>query len=655
MPPLNLFSRTFLAIAITQAVSIPTQAATIEVNSALDNGDGANCTLREAIVSINDQSLQTGCANTGSPFGSNDIINIDSASLTSPSMTSATITLGGTQLEIDPGRNVRLYGFGEDLLTISANNNSRVFYVDSATLSIRSLTISQGSSNAFGGGLLAENVSNVSLLYSTISSSSADTGGAVAALSSSYISLYDTTVSNNSAQNAGGLASVGSSILYVRNSTIEHNSATFNGGGVGANLSGKIYVTFSSVSNNSASGSGGGFQIQSPNSSLTLLGTIVSNNTATNNVGGGIRVFEGTLSTDSSTTITGNIAKDGGGISAFGNSINLNNSTVTNNSATGVGSGKGAGIYLNSTNATITDTTISGNSGYYGGGLRVDSSSSLNLTGSTVSTNSAYYGGGIQILASSSVSVYNSSISNNTGNYGAGINIRTASINVHNSLVSNNSTTVGSGGGIRARLSSFVELTNSTVSNNSALIDGAGIYVTSSTVSLNNSTVSRNSAANAGSGIWSSPNASLHLSNTVIASNLAATGSELNTSGAIITSNNSNLIGVQHFTNAQAYVGFTPGPGDITATSDGNSPTPAGSILTTNLGVHGGPTLVHALVAGSPAINKANGADCPRDDQRGKIRDTTFFVNIIAGNGNVIVADLGGNCDIGAVEFSDGD
>ena len=50
---------------------------------------------------------------------------------------------------------------------------------------------------------------------------------------------------------------------------------------------------------------------------------------------------------------------------------------------------------------------------------------------------------------------------------------------------------------------------------------------------------------------------------------------------------------------------------------------------------NGGPTLTHALLAGSPAINAGRIANCPTTDQRGENHDA--------------------NCDIGAYEFIEED
>jgi len=38
------------------------------------------------------------------------------------------------------------------------------------------------------------------------------------------------------------------------------------------------------------------------------------------------------------------------------------------------------------------------------------------------------------------------------------------------------------------------------------------------------------------------------------------------------------------------------------------------------LASNGGPTKTHALLAGSPALDAASGADCPAKDQRGVVR-----------------------------------
>jgi hypothetical protein len=81
--------------------------------------------------------------------------------------------------------------------------------------------------------------------------------------------------------------------------------------------------------------------------------------------------------------------------------------------------------------------------------------------------------------------------------------------------------------------------------------------------------------------------------------------------------------------------GFTPGPTDIVPT------VPLSAILNPTLADNGGPTLTHALVSGSPAIDAvATGCPPPDTDQRGFLRPA---------EGDSIP---GARCDIGAFEFN---
>lgn len=59
MPPLNTFSKTTIALALSQAVALPLYAATITVNSTSDTPAANICTLRSAINAANtDEAAQ---------------------------------------------------------------------------------------------------------------------------------------------------------------------------------------------------------------------------------------------------------------------------------------------------------------------------------------------------------------------------------------------------------------------------------------------------------------------------------------------------------------------------------------------------------------------------------------------------------------------
>ena len=284
---------------------------------------------------------------------------------------------------------------------------------------------------------------------------------------------------------------------------------------------------------------------------------------------------------------------------------------------------------------TIQDGFSAGN----GGGIQ--NLGSLAITNSTVSLNeSQALGGGI--FNAGELVIRNSTLSENTASAGAAIqnDAAPATLLVENSTIVNNSAS-DLGGAIRN--SSEATIINSTISDNTASTGGAIFADSSNTTRIVNSTITGNSATSAGGALTVTGGVS-DLRNTIISGNSAATAEEIRASGGTINADAHNLFGDSSETNLQAFVGFTPGPTDITATSDGMDPTALANILDTTLADNGGPTLTHALVTGSPAIDAGDKALAVDDqsnpllfDQRG-----TGFQRIVHGT-----------VDIGAFEVQD--
>jgi hypothetical protein len=293
--------------------------------------------------------------------------------------------------------------------------------------------------------------------------------------------------------------------------------------------------------------------------------------------------------------------------------------TVSGNSA-----GAGAGIY-NSGTLTLTDCTVSGNSADegVGGGIYNSSEGIVMLTNCTVSGNSAilqfggFYNDGTLTLTNCTVSG-NSAILQFGGFYNGG------TLTLTNCTVSGNSADEGAGGGIGN--GGTLTLTNCTVSGNSADL-GGGIY-NSGTLTLTHCTVSGNSASNLAGGIVNG--GTLTLIRNIIAGNSAPIAAEIFNVATINAAAN-NLLGHSGLTDEGAFFGFGPGASDVNGTSDGIN-TPLASILDPILADNGGPTLTHALVEGSPAIDIAS--EGPETDQRGVARPQ------------------GSGFDAGAVEFA---
>jgi len=323
------FKRTCLAVAVSHAMMAPIQAATITVDSNLD--DGTNCTLRNAIESINTAGLQGGCVASGT-FGTNDTINFDLAD--------PTIVLTNGQLEIAPTTDVSING-GASRVTIDANKNSRVFDVDNAVLTLNSMIVTQGlapiSSNGFRN-----------LSY----------GGGIAAKQNSTINVNDSLITNNQAQGSNGNG--GGIMVYYSTANINNSSITGNSAAQGAGI--RVYgidavITNTTVMNNSASERGGG---------LFLKGTDlhIDRSSILSNSGGGI-ALENLYNTHiSNTTVSGNSSDfigAGGiyfGIKYFDNtSVSLTNSTITNNSSS-ISTG---GVRVASIATNLSNNLISGN------------------------------------------------------------------------------------------------------------------------------------------------------------------------------------------------------------------------------------------------------------------------------------------------------
>ncbi len=187
-----------------------------------------------------------------------------------------------------------------------------------------------------------------------------------------------------------------------------------------------------------------------------------------------------------------------------------------------------------------------------------------------------------------------------------------------NSAIYNNS--AQNGGAVATVSGSVTNLTNVTVSGNSASQFGGGIY-NGATVTATNCTITNNSAVQFGGGVITFNNTNFNIRNTIIAGNSASLTPDANGN---FTSNGYNLVG-----NASGANGFTA-TGDQTGINAMLAP----------LGNNGGKTLTHALLTGSPAIDKGNSFGVIAD-QRGFTRPIDLpsanFPNVSGGDG----ADIG--------------
>ncbi|WP_254446759.1 choice-of-anchor Q domain-containing protein [Dolichospermum sp. UHCC 0259] len=309
------------------------------------------------------------------------------------------------------------------------------------------------------------------------------------------------------------------------------------------------------------------------------------------------------------------------------NYLNLSNIVVTGGSTN-----DGGGIYINpNAIALLFNTTVRNNySSYQGGGIYNDGV--LTLVNSTVADNKVdgFYHGGGGIYNGGQAILLGTTIKNNTADSGGGIQ-SSGTLTISNSTIYNN-TSQGFGGGIYH--SGTTSLINSTVSGNQADYSG-GIYASDGILNIFNSTITQNAADETYSfyvGGIDNRRASFNLKNSIVAGNI---GGSPDLEGNI-NGNNNNLIG--NLSGASGTVG--------TGTDIVNVNPKLGPLQDNGNGI-----FTHALLSGSPAINKGNNALVLTDvfdiDFDGNNTETIPFDN--RGSGHTRIS--GGTVDIGAFEF----
>jgi hypothetical protein len=290
----------------------------------------------------------------------------------------------------------------------------------------------------------------------------------------------------------------------------------------------------------------------------------------------------------------------------------------------------------------------------------------LSITRSTVSANVASVdGGGAWVRADDgvSVSLTASTISGNrTGIKGGGIYINSTNggtAEVRDSTISGN-TAGADGGGVYTRTTAGGTSTikQSTVSGNSANWRGGGVFTYSvgadfatisyATITANKADADANNPViETGGGVFTAGTGILKLEQTIVAANIdpANHAADLKVGGGTLQTKY-NLFGTNGGT------GLAPAP---IATPDANGNIVGGAGAATikpglgPLANNGGPTLTHALLVTSPAVNKGNPTYTPGSvllgvplyDQRGEP-----FGRVQSGPGAFRI-------DIGAFELSD--
>jgi hypothetical protein len=322
------------------------------------------------------------------------------------------------------------------------------------------------------------------------------------------------------------------------------------------------------------------------------------------------------------------------GIWNEGGTLTVSNCVVSGNS--------GAGIYSHYRMLTVVHCNVSGNSyGIYSDHSEASVTNCIvgrNEYGGVFNNGTA--GGPNDQILGGSLTIAGSVINDNSG---PGVDNNAGGVTIIDTTISGNSAgqTEGQsdvGGGVHTylgggKIPGNLTVINSTISGNFALSDGGGIDCGYSGLTIINSTISGNSAGAYGGGVVSG-SFGMMIVNTTVSGNSAPAcggvcgGAEIgntilngNESGNIdgaVTSHGYNI-------SSDDGGGLLTGPGDQINTDPLLGP----------LRDHGGPTLTHMPMRGSPAIDAGDPNTPPHDhDQRG-----ACFLRV-----------FGGRIDIGSVE-----
>lgn len=385
------------------------QADTYTVTSTNDPG-----AVDEGCVAVGASGTQWSCPTLREALTATNLHNASHiADTIDLSTLSGTITLSSGELPVKNGNPLTIRGPGASTLSVSGNGKSRVFNISSpkgTAITISGLTITNGSGSGNGGAILNEqsslfgssltladdvvsgsktvghgggvfSVGPLTITGSTISGDTAGTdsngyGGGVYAKDG--LNVGQSIVTGNQAYAGGGIALKTKYKTTITNSVISSNNAAYGGGlWTGTNYSASsspdnsVTIQNTTVSGNTATAQGGGVEIgsdRSPNAPVTIAASTISGNSVTgkssdNPLGGGLSIYSQIANPIDviDSTISGNTAPDGGGVSVgypgrsvidpgSKGSIAFDNSTIALNTA----SAHGGGIFLAEYSPAVT-------------------------------------------------------------------------------------------------------------------------------------------------------------------------------------------------------------------------------------------------------------------------------------------------------------
>lgn len=295
-----------------RGAGFPRIADTIVDKGAFEDQSGNTSLIVTKNANSNDLVCDTDCSLREAVHQAG--LNFGTDTITFAANVFGNVSTGGNEILIQ-NQSVNIVGYpnlNAETLRITGGNANRIFRLSNATAALSGMALTNGDAGAgFGGAILAENNSNLTLDKMIIRNNFATAYGAIH-LSGGTGRIINSTISSNSA-NTGLAIGVGG-VLNVANTTVSGNTDADGGTGIGAiYVTGTLNIRNSTIAFNRTSGGTGGGIFNA--GTLNIGNTVVSNNIAL--VSPDINQSGGTI-----TSVGGNLVSNSNGFTAgtFSNS-----------------------------------------------------------------------------------------------------------------------------------------------------------------------------------------------------------------------------------------------------------------------------------------------------------------------------------------------
>lgn len=379
------------------------------------------------------------------------------------SLANQTIRLTSGELTISSGKNLTLDGSGASGLTISGNQQSRIFNIESTPatqtqFTVKNLTLSSAATTGQGGAVYATGQAQLQFEGVTFRDNVANQGGASIFTNQGRVFVSNSRFENNQAtaandeRGSAGITAIDAADVTVLNSVFTGNKG-INGAAINT-LNSQLTVRNSQFLNNDV-----------------LTAAVASNDPNGNNF---LRGYGGAIYTDraSDRTIIENSVFEGNTSRAAGGALYLfndpedeaaiSNTSFRNNRAIGLPGGEGGDggaiehqrNTLGTGSLTLTDVSFVGNEAYGQGGALRERNTNTTITNATVAQNRVFgsdysnNGGGIALSGEGTTNLINSTIAyNQAGWVGGGISAENSvQVNLQNSIFYENTADNGGNG-----------------------------------------------------------------------------------------------------------------------------------------------------------------------------------------------------------------